>query len=71
MDKKVVKNGTVVLSISENLDTIICPECGNEVVIIAVLRGEEHVQLMQQGFFDYCPNCGKKMDHKAWLHAKD
>ena len=66
--KVTVKNRKVIYTISESLDTIVCPECGTEYVVIAVLRGEEHTQLLLQGFYNYCPNCGKKMDYQMWLH---
>ena len=66
--KVTVKNRKVIYTISESLDTIVCPECGSEYVVIGVLRGEEHTQLYLQGFYNYCPRCGKKMDYQMWVH---
>ncbi len=28
--------------------------------------GDENIEVWPQSFFDYCPECGKRMDYKAW-----
>lgn len=68
---KAVKNKEAELSFRVKADTIVCPECGEEFVVYRVNRykdeyGDENIEVWPQSFFDYCPECGKRMDYKAW-----